>query len=166
MLADMTRWREHFLIWFLVLAGYNLGVAVQAQFVSYPLYKAPGSAEFLSYHAQYNESIPLPVILPGFAFMLLSAAFVALRPAVVSRAVALAVTACGLVGLLTTTAWAIPRHDELDRIGQSLPTIDSLLMANAVRTLAFAVEVALLVWIARRVFVERALVQADSAVRA
>ena len=36
--------------------------------------------------------------------------------------------------ILTTVLWAIPMHDQLDRIGQDAATLQSLLMANAFRT--------------------------------
>ena len=49
------------------------------------------------------------------------------------------VAAAGAVSLVSTVAWAIPMHDRLDRIGQDAATIDSLLSANLVRSVALTV---------------------------
>ena len=51
------------------------GVGWQAQAVSYPLFRAVPTEDFLAYHAQYNEAIPLVVIVPGFLSFLACAAF-------------------------------------------------------------------------------------------
>ena len=52
------------------------------------------------------------------------------------RGLAGVVAGSGLVSLVSTVAWAIPRHDRLDRIGQDEATIASLIDANLVRSLA------------------------------
>ncbi|MEE3851456.1 hypothetical protein VZC37_14010 [Gordonia sp. LSe1-13] len=46
------------------LTAYSAGVAWQAQFVSYPLYRAMSSDEFPAYHLAYNHAIPGVVIVP------------------------------------------------------------------------------------------------------
>ena len=47
--------------------------------------------------------------------------------------------------------WAIPMHDRLDEIGQSAATLDSLLQANLVRSLALTAGTAALVWCVAKV---------------
>ncbi len=64
----------------------------------------------------------------------------------VSRTAAAAVALCGMVSLLSTVLWAIPRHDDLDRIGRDATTIDSLLRANLLRSLALTAGTFLLGW--------------------
>jgi hypothetical protein len=59
---------------------------------------------------------------------------------------AIVVSVTSLVALLSTVLWAIPKHDELDRIGQSSSTIDSLLQANLLRSLALTTATLALGW--------------------
>lgn len=129
-------WRGWTTVALLGLNAYSAALGWQAQAVSYPLYRAVAEEDFLAYHAQYNASIPLVVIVPGFVTFLASAAYPWLRPAQVPRGVAAVVGAAGATSLLTTVLWAIPRHDELDRVGRDADVIASLLDANLVRTVA------------------------------
>lgn len=129
-------WRRPHLVALTALTAYSAGVGWQAQAVSYPLFRAVSPEDFLAYHAQYNEAIPLAVIAPGFLSFLACAAFPWTRPADVPRGLSGVVAGSGLVSLVSTVAWAIPRHDRLDRIGQDEATIASLLDANLVRSLA------------------------------
>lgn len=129
-------WRRPHLVALTALTAYSTGVGWQAQAVSYPLFRAVPPEDFLAYHAQYNEAIPLVVIVPGFLSFLACAAFPWTRPADVPRGLAGVVAGSGLVSLVATVAWAIPRHDRLDRIGQDEATIASLIDANLVRSLA------------------------------
>jgi hypothetical protein len=128
-------WRRVHLVALTALTTYSTAVGWQAQAVSYPLFRAIPPEDFLAYHAQYNASIPIVVIVPGFVSFLACAAFPWTRPADVSRRLAGVVAASGIGALVSTVAWAIPMHDRLDAIGQSAPTIDSLLDANLVRSL-------------------------------
>lgn len=139
-------WRRPQLVALTALTAYSTGVGWQAQLVSYPLYRAVPPEDFLAYHAQYNQAIPLVVIVPGFLSFLACAAFPWTRPTDVPRGLAGVVAASGLGALVSTVAWAIPKHDLLDRIGQDEATIASLLDANLVRSLALtAGTVALMV---------------------
>ena len=61
-----TDWRHPHLVALTALTAYSTGVGWQAQAVSYPLFRAVPTEDFLAYHAQYNEAIPLVVIVPGF----------------------------------------------------------------------------------------------------
>ncbi|MDD7937347.1 hypothetical protein PHK61_02810 [Actinomycetospora lutea] len=137
-------WRRAHLVGLTALTAYSTGIGWQAQAVSYPLYRAVPAEDFLAYHAQYNAAIPLVVIAPGFLTFLACAAFPWTRPAEVSRRLAAVAAAGGLVSLVSTVAWAIPMHDRLDRLGRSAATIDSLLDANLVRSLALTASTAAL----------------------
>jgi hypothetical protein len=148
--ATEPAWRGWNFVGLTCLSAYSTGIAWQAQLVSYPLYRAVASEDFLDYHAQYNHSIPAVVIAPGFATFLLAGAFLWTRPRSVPLGAAAVVSASGLVSLLSTVLWAIPRHNQLDREGQSEAVIDSLLRANEVRTAALTVGTVALAWIVGR----------------
>lgn len=128
---------------------------LQAQLVSYPLYRAVAKEDFLDYHAQYNETIPAVVIAPGFLTFLAAGAFLWTRPRTVPARVAAVVSGTGVVALLSTVLWAIPRHNELDRDGQSAAVIDSLLRANEVRTAALTLGTLALAWCTGRLLTGR-----------
>ena len=144
--TDGASWRHLGLVGLTALTAYSTGVGWQAQLVSYPLFRATAPQDFLAYHAQYNAAIPVVVIIPGFLSFLAGIAFLWTRPAEVPRGAAAVVAAAGVTSLLSTVAWAIPMHDRLDRIGQDAATIDSLLSANLVRSLALTVGTAALCW--------------------
>ncbi len=133
------RWRELGLVGLAALTTYSAAVGWQAQVVSYPLYRAVAAEDFLAYHAQYNGAIPVVVIAPGFLAFLAGIALPWTRPAWVPARTAGVVAVAGAVSLVSTVAWAIPRHARLDRIGQDAATIDSLLTANLVRSVALTV---------------------------
>ena len=105
-----------------------------------------GTAGFAAYHLDYNAAIPWVVIVPGFTSFLACIAFPWTRPADVPRAAAWVVAAGGLGSVLSTVLWAIPMHDRLDRIGQDAATIDSLVMANGLRTACLTAATAALGW--------------------
>jgi hypothetical protein len=133
--AVRASWRRAHLVGLTALTAYSTAVGWQAQLVSYPLFRAVPPEDFLAYHAQYNAAIPVVVIVPGFVSFLACAAFPWTRPADVPRGLAAVVAGAGIGALVSTVAWAIPRHDRLDAIGQDAATIDSLLDANLVRSL-------------------------------
>lgn len=139
-------WRRWNLAGLTALTAYSTAMGWQAQLVSYPLYRAVAPEDFAAYHALYNAGIPLVVVVPGFVGFLAGTAFWWTRPAHVPRAVAGVVSAAGLTALLSTVLWAIPAHDRLDRDGFSHVTVDSLLQANLVRSLALTAGTAALVW--------------------
>lgn len=133
------------------LTAYSTALGWQAQAVSYPLFRAVPAENFLDYHARYNASIPWVVIVPGFVTFLSGAAFVWTRPVEVPRGPAALVSVAGVTSLLSTVLWAVPEHDRLDRLGRSSATIDSLLAANLVRSLALTAGTVTLVWCLGRV---------------
>ena len=139
-------WRGLYLVGLAALTGYSTGVGWQAQAVSYPLFKTVPADSFAAYHLQYNAFIPLPVIVPGFLTFLAGIAFLWTRPPEVPRPAAAVVAATGLTSLLATVLWAIPMHDRLDRIGPDAATLDSLLQANLLRSVALTVGTVALGW--------------------
>lgn len=149
-------WRRWNLLGLTALTAYSTGLGWQAQQVSYPLFRRVETADFLAYHQAYNEAIPWVVIVPGFVTFLASAAFWWTRPQGTPRVAAGLVVGTGVVSLLSTAAWAIPMHDRLDRIGQDAATIDSLLQANLIRSLALSLGTGALLWCIHRSPVGRA----------
>lgn len=143
-------WRHANLLALTALTAYCTGIGWQAQQVSYPLYRSVGAQDFLAYHQAYDHAIVWVVIVPGFASFLASIAFWWTRPPAIGRIGAGLVAGTGLTSLVATVAWAIPMHDRLDRIGQDAATIDSLLGANLLRSLALTVGTGALVWCLRR----------------
>ena len=139
-------WREWYRLGLFGLSAYSMAIGWQAQLVSYPLYREVAAADFPAYHLYYNGAIPIVVIVPGFLTFLASIGYWWSRPHDQTRAGAGLVAVSGLGALLATVAWAIPRHDELDRVGQSLPVIDSLLQANLVRSLLLSAGTLALGW--------------------
>jgi hypothetical protein len=140
------RWRRWQLPALAAVTAYSTALGWQAQQVSYPLFRAVAPGDFAAYHDQYNQAIPWVVIVPGFVGFVAATAFWWTRPSDVPRPVAALVSLTGLTCLITTVAWAVPMHDRLDAIGQSSATIDSLLQANLVRTLALTASTVALTW--------------------
>lgn len=134
-----SRRREAGLVGLTALTAWSTAVAWQAQVVSYPLYRAVAAEDFLAYHARYDAAIPLVVIAPGFVSFLAGIALPWTRPAWVPARAAGVVSVAGAVALASTVAWAIPMHARLGRTGQDEATIDSLLSANLVRSMALTV---------------------------
>lgn len=139
-------WRVWNLAALAALTAYGTGVAWQAQFVSYPLYRVVSAEELPGYHLAYNAAIPGVVIVPGFLAFLACAAFPFTKPSGLPRLATVLVAVSGVGSLLSTVLWAIPMHDRLDAIGQDEATIVSLLHANAVRTAFMTVGAATLSW--------------------
>jgi hypothetical protein len=139
-------WRRWYLAGLTALTAYSAGIGWQAQLVSYPFFGTVPAEHFAAYHQQYNQAIPVVVILPGFLSFLAGIAFLWARPRDVSRPAAAVVAGTGLVSLLATALWAIPMHDRLDQLGQSAATLDSLLQANLLRSLALTAGTVVLVW--------------------
>lgn len=138
-------WRRWYLAGLTALTAYSMGVGWQAHVVSYPFFGTVPADHFAAYHLQYNAAIPIVVIIPGFAGFLAGIAFLWARPRDVPRPAALVVAGAGLVSVLATVLWAIPMHDRLDRIGQDAATLDSLLQANLLRSLALTAGTSALV---------------------
>lgn len=139
-------WRRWSVVGLTALTAYSAALGWQAQVVSYPLFGAVKPEDFAAYHARYNAAIPVVVILPGFLTFLAGTAFYWTRPLDVPRPAAALVGAAGATSLLSTVLWAIPMHDRLDEAGQSVDTINSLLQANLLRSLALTAGAITLTW--------------------
>lgn len=159
-----SRWR-HWRTWNLValsgLTAHSTALGWLAQEVIYPLFRATGKSEFPAYHLQYNQAIVWPVIVPGFLGFTSAAAFFWTRPADVPSWAAAVVSLSGVTCIVSTILWAVPMHDRLDEIGQSAATIDSLLAANLVRTVALSISLGVLGWTVGRLLQRR--IEADAA---
>ena len=140
------RWRRFNVLGLTALTAYSTAIGWQAQLVSYPLYRAVDPTSFAAYHEQYNQAIPVVVIVPGFLTFFAGAAFFWTRPADTPRPVAALVSISGVTALLSTVLWAIPLHQRLDDDGPSAATIDGLLDANLVRTSALSAATLALLW--------------------
>jgi len=150
-----SHWRDWNLLALSGLTAHSTALGWLAQEVMYPLFRATGKNEFAAYHLQYNEAIVWPVIVPGFLGFASAAAFLWTRPAEVPRWAAAVVSLSGITCILSTVLWAIPMHDRLDEIGQSAATIDSLLAANLVRTVALSISLGVLGWSVGRLLQRR-----------
>lgn len=139
-------WRRRQLAALAALTAYSTALGWQAQCVSYPLFRAVAPSDFAAYHDQYNQTIPWVVIVPGFVGFIGAAAFWWTRPDDVPRPLATLVSLTGITCVITTVAWAIPMHARLDDLGPSEATIDSLLQANLVRTVALTASTLALAW--------------------
>lgn len=106
-----------------------------AQLVIYPLFAAIGAGDYIAYHRSYSRRIPLPVILPGFASFLVPLLLAGLGPPAPYLVTAVNIT-CGLVGLVVTVAFEIPRHARLEKHGRDDTVIAELVRFNWPRTLA------------------------------
>lgn len=139
---------EHgFLIFYAALTLYNCGIVWQAQRVSYPLFGMVPADGYTTYHRFYSRSIPLVVIVPGFACFLAPLVLVFARPDVVPLwAVWLNVT-LGLASLLVTIVLEIPRHTRLENDGKSERIIGQLIRYNWPRTFAISGQGGLALWL-------------------
>ncbi len=123
------------------LIFWELGQIWFCQIVVYPLFARVGAAEYVEYHRFYVERIPLPVIGPGFASFLLPIPLAVFGPTVPLSMSAVNIAA-GLVGLLVTTAFEIPRHNRLERDGKDDATIAELIRFNWPRTVSVTTSAA------------------------
>jgi len=138
---------EHgFLIFYAALSLYNCGIAWQAQRVSYPLFGMVPADGYIAYHRFYSRSIPLVVIVPGFACFFAPLVLLVARPDTVPLWAALLNVVLGLTSLVVTVALEIPRHTRLENDGKSEPVIRQLIRYNWPRTLAISGQGMLALW--------------------
>lgn len=143
----IRRWN---LVGVATLTAYSTALGWFAHGVGYPLLGQVGAGDFAAYHQFYNKAILWPVIVPGFVGFLAATVFPWTRPREVPRPAALLVGATGLTCLASTLLWAIPMHDRLDAQGFAIETLDNLLAANLVRTIALTTGTLTLGWCLRR----------------
>lgn len=157
--TSTTQMREHsrtdeLRSWALVgvatLTAYSTALGWYAQQVGYPMFGQVDVVNFATYHQFYNHAIVWPVIVPGFLGFLSATVFPFTRPAGVPRSAALLVSATGIICLASTVLWAIPMHDRLDDRGFATQTLQSLLDANLLRTVALTAGTMTLGWCLRR----------------
>lgn len=139
-MLDFAHW---LLVASAVVVLYVLGGIWFAQIVIYPLFGKVGRAEYVAYHTFYSSRIPLPVILPGFASFVLPIALLVVRPDAVPLWLAVGNAGFGIIGLLVTVAFEIPRHRRLARDGKQDDVIGELVARNWPRTLSITGSAAL-----------------------
>jgi hypothetical protein len=117
------------------LLFWTLGQLWFCQIVIYPLFAKVGDADYIAYHRFYSRRIPLVVILPGFACFLLPLPLAIYDPHVPPW-MSLVNIVFGVVALLVTVLWAIPRHNRLEKHGKDDTAIAELIRYNWLRTAA------------------------------
>jgi hypothetical protein len=150
-------WRTWNLVVLGGLSAYSAAIGWQAQLVSYPLFREVPAGAFAAYHDAYSQAIPVVVIVPGFLTFIVGAAFYWTKPKRLSRALGTVVSTASAVALGATVLWAIPEHSDLDRNGASDATVDSLLTANLIRSLALTVSAVALGWGIRRLLTDASI---------
>lgn len=131
--------QQHYLIPWAGLAFWELGQIWFCQIVVYPLFAKVGEADYVAYHRFYSRSIPLVVILPGFASFLMPVPLAMFGPAVPTWMNATNIV-CGAAGLLVTVLLAIPRHNRLKKGGKNAATIAELVRYNWPRTISITIQ--------------------------
>jgi hypothetical protein len=127
------------LIGWALVSFWVLGEIWLVQWVIYPLFQRVGVAEYIGYHRQYAQRIPLPVIVPGFASFLLPVPLAIFGPPLPAWMHA-ANIGLGLVGLVVTVALEIPRHARLERDGKHDTVIAELIRYNWPRTASITLQ--------------------------
>lgn len=118
-----------------------LGQIWFVQIVVYPLFAQVGEADYVRYHRLYSRRIPVPVIIPGFTSFLLPVVLAFYGPTV-PLWMSAANIAAGIVGLLVTVLFEIPRHARLTK-GKNDGTIAELIRYNWPRTLSISIQSAI-----------------------
>lgn len=131
--------QQYLLILWFGLAFWATGQIWLAQVTIYPLFGKVGQHEYIDYHSFYTRSIPVVVILPGFATFLMPIAL-ALLVRDVSPVLHASNIAAGIVGLLVTIGLEIPRHNKLETRGKNDATISQLIRYNWPRTASITAQ--------------------------
>lgn len=129
-----------------------VGLIWFVQIVAYPLFAlaaGPESPGFAAYHRAHSTRITFLVLPLMLTELAASGAWLWWRPPAVSSAVAFTGAALVLVCWLATGLLAVPRHEELGR-GFAVPAHAALVRGNWVRTVAWSVRGAMLLWLASR----------------
>lgn len=119
-----------------------VGLIWAVQAVVYPQFFAVGAAEWAAYHAAHTAKITLvvgPLMLAEAAAAL---AWVAVAPRDPAAWAGLALVA---VCWGVTFFWAVPLHNQLAH-AQDVSRLQSLLLANLTRAIAWTLRAGLLAW--------------------
>ena len=129
-----------------------VGLIWFVQVVAYPLFAsaaANDSPGFVAYHRAHSTRITYLVLPLMLVELLASAAWLAWPPAGVQSWLVLTGVALALICWLATGLLAVPRHETLAR-GFDARAHVALVRGNWVRTLAWTVRGALLLWVTAR----------------
>ncbi|MBS2017376.1 MAG: hypothetical protein JST00_31120 [Deltaproteobacteria bacterium] len=126
-----------------------VGLIWLVQVVSYPLFLRVGRPEFAAYHEAHSRLITYVVGPLMLAELAASFAWAASPDPTLPRSIAWAGFALAVATWALTFFVAVPRHEVLAH-GYDAPTISSLVTTNWLRTAAWTLRGALLLWVAAR----------------
>lgn len=140
------------LLVFLINLGATLamfGVILIVQFVHYPLFSRVGAEYFRAYEAAHTDSITL-VVMPLMLAELITAFLLAVQPPRGIAPLALWI-GLGLVGVtwLSTAFIQVPLHGRL-AVGFDAAAHQALVTTNWLRTVAWGLRAALVLWLTWR----------------
>jgi hypothetical protein len=133
----------------LVASGYCLSGGWLAQLVVYPLYLAVPPESFAAYFAQYNEAIVFPVIVALSLCWVLSALLILYRPTAIPSWAAWSAAGLAILGFIASAAFEFPQNQALMEHGYNAVLIHEKIVGNWYRTIAWTLQSALLVWMAK-----------------
>jgi hypothetical protein len=123
-----------------------VGLIWTIQVLHYPLFKQVGAAAFPAYHSAHNQRITPLVLVLMLAELLTALALLAEHPAAMpSWAAWLGASLVGLIWV-STALLQVPYHGQLS-VGFSEGAHQGLVLSNWLRTLAWTVRGALLMWV-------------------
>jgi len=128
-----------FLLIVTVLCFFCTGASWMLQFVAYPTYQLVGQNEFVPYHVDFGKRMLPVTVIPMVLTCLGLIGLLFVRPAAAPQWAALVTAACGVIILVTTIAFEVPKHLALDKDGKSDTLIAGLVRDNIPRTLAWTV---------------------------
>lgn len=128
-----------FLLGLTVLCVYCTGASWMLQFVCYPTYTYVGEKEFVPFHVSFGQRLIGAAVVPMVLTCLGTFVFLFFRPATVPTWVAVVAAVCGVVVLVTTIVFEVPKHLKLDKEGKSEALLKGLVRDNIPRTLAWTV---------------------------
>jgi hypothetical protein len=128
------------------LAWYDLSTAWLAQRVTYPLFAYVDRESFATYHAAYDDRIPLPVILLAVLLMNASVLLVWWRPAAVPNWAVWTGVSLQLAIALSTGFLQVPAHRQLEKNGFSSQIHGRLVSTSWIRTAGYSAHALLMAW--------------------
>ena len=119
------------------LAAYNAGNMTSLQLQHYGIYPFVGPENFKGYMQANNRAALLPAVIPGMLMLLLSVVLLFIRPAFMTRPMALASVALNVIAFASTVKWQRRIQAEMAATGYDEAKIALLRQSNWVRTIAF-----------------------------